>query len=65
MRQATAKVAQAAQSNPALLGRFAGIIQEAAQRGEKDLAVADYTLANQSEEYRTLRNKLTEMDETE
>lgn len=43
---------------PALFGKYAQILQQAAQQGEQQLAVTDYTLANQSEEYRKMREEL-------
>jgi hypothetical protein len=50
---------------PELFGRFAQPLMEAANQGAKNLAVADYTLANQSAEYRTLREKLDKLVEEE
>lgn len=51
--------------NPEVFGRFAQPLMEAASQGAKNLAVADYTLANQSAEYRTLREKLEKLVEEE
>lgn len=74
LRQAPGAFAQAAQAvqrrvpaqslqrvlsqQPALFGKYAQILQQAAQQGEQQLAVTDYTLANQSEEYRKMREEL-------
>jgi hypothetical protein len=74
LRQAPGAIAQAAQvaqrrvpaqalqrtlsQQPALFGKYAQILQQAAQQGEQQLAVTDYTLANQSEEYRKMREEL-------
>jgi hypothetical protein len=73
-RQATAAATQAAQAfgrtapgqaikkvleqQPAMLGRYAQMLQQAAQRSDKDLAVMDYTLSNQDAEYRKMREEL-------
>jgi hypothetical protein len=74
LRQAPGAITQAAQAaqrrvpaqalqrtlsqQPALFGKYAQILQQAAQQGEQQLAVTDYTLANQSEEYRKMREEL-------
>jgi len=50
---------------PELFGRFAQPLQQAASESPQSLAVADYTLANQSPEYRTLREKLEKLVEDE
>lgn len=50
---------------PEVFGRFAQPLLEAATQSPQKLAVTDYTLANQSPEYRTLREKLEKLVEEE
>lgn len=74
IRTGAPKVAQAAKSTgtaierllttqPAAFGRFAQPLVEAAKQSPQQLAVTDYTLANQNPEYRTLREELLKMRE--
>lgn len=59
------KLSQAIQRNPAAFGRFAQPLTQALQTSPQSLAVTDYTLSNQSPEYRELRDALLEQEQTE
>jgi len=59
------KLSQAIQRNPAAFGRFAQPLMQALQTSPQSLAVMDYTLSNQSPEYRELRDALLEQEQTE
>jgi len=52
-------------TQPAAFGRFAQPLMQAAQQSPQQLAVTDYTLANQNPEYRSLREELLKMKEGE
>lgn len=56
-------IKSALEKQPALLGRYAQMLQQAAQRSDKDLAVMDYTLSNQDAEYRKMREELLKANE--
>lgn len=59
------KLNQAVQKNPGAFGRFAQPLMQALQTSPQSLAVTDYTLANQSPEYRELRDALLEQEQNE
>lgn len=52
------KVEQAIKSNPQALGKFSGVLANAAQRGPQALAAAHFVLSQQNQEYRQTMDKL-------
>lgn len=65
MQSTGQKLLQTLQSRPEAFGRFAQPLMKAAQTNPQDFAVTDYTLANQSPEYRSLRDALMEEEQAQ
>jgi hypothetical protein len=57
------RINQLAQSAPQAFGKFAPIMQNAAQRGSAAVSAANHVLMQQSQEYRQIHKNLTNQED--